>query len=64
MTGNIAIGLAALGAAIGVGLMTSKFMESAARQPELMGKLFTNALVLAGLIDAIFIITVGISFVL
>jgi F-type H+-transporting ATPase subunit c len=53
---GIIIGLGALGACIGIGIMGSKYLESAARQPELMGELQTKMFLLAGLIDAAFII--------
>jgi F-type H+-transporting ATPase subunit c len=33
---GIIIGLGALGACVGIGVMGSKFLESAARQPELV----------------------------
>ena len=36
---GIIIGLGALGACIGIGIMGSKFLESAARQPELIPQL-------------------------
>jgi len=55
------IGLGALGACIGVGIMGSKYLESAARQPELMNELQTKMFLLAGLIDASFIIGTGIA---
>ena len=55
------IGLGAAGACIGVGIMASKYLESAARQPELMGELQTKVFLLLGLIDASFIIGVGIA---
>ena len=32
---GIIVGLGAIGAAVGIGIMGSKFLESAARQPEL-----------------------------
>jgi F-type H+-transporting ATPase subunit c len=56
---GIIIGLGALGACIGIGIMGSKFLESAARQPEpmLSGRMF----LLAGLIDAAFIIGLAIA---
>ena len=54
------IGLGALGACIGIGIMGSRYLESAARQPELMNALQTMFL-LAGLIDAAFLIGVGIA---
>ena len=55
------IGLGALGACIGIGIMGSRYLESAARQPELMNALQTNMFLLAGLIDAAFLIGVGIA---
>ena len=41
--------------------MGSKYLESAARQPELMGELQTKMFLLVGLIDASFIIGTGIA---
>ena len=41
--------------------MGSKYLESAARQPELMGELQTKMFLLLGLIDASFIIGIGIA---
>jgi F-type H+-transporting ATPase subunit c len=58
---GLIIGLGAAGACIGVGIMCSKYLESAARQPELMGELQTKVFLLLGLIDASFIIGVGIA---
>ena len=58
---GLIIGLGALGACIGIGIMGSKYLESAARQPELMGELQTKMFLLAGLIDAAFLIGVGIA---
>jgi F-type H+-transporting ATPase subunit c len=58
---GLIIGLGVLGACLGIGLMGSKFLESAARQPELMGELQTRMFLLVGLIDASFIIGVGIA---
>ncbi|HEX6723369.1 MAG TPA: F0F1 ATP synthase subunit C [Burkholderiaceae bacterium] len=58
---GLIIGLGAAGACIGVGIMASKYLESAARQPELMGELQTKVFLLLGLIDASFIIGVGIA---
>ena len=58
---GLIIGLGAMGACIGVGIMASKYLESAARQPELMGELQTKVFLLLGLIDASFIIGVGIA---
>lgn len=58
---GLIIGLGALGACLGIGVMGSKYLESAARQPELMNALQTKMFLLAGLIDAAFLIGVGIS---
>lgn len=58
---GIIIGFGALGACLGIGLMGSKFLESSARQPELMGQLQTKMFLLAGLIDAPFIIGLAIA---
>ena len=55
------IGLGALGACIGICIMGSRYLESAARQPELMNALQTKMFLLAGLIDAAFLIGVGIA---
>ncbi len=55
------IGIGALGACIGIGIMGSRYLESAARQPELMNALQTKMFLLAGLIDAAFLIGVGIA---
>ena len=58
---GLIIGLGALGACIGIGVMGGKYIEGAARQPELMDKLQTKMFLLAGLIDAAFLIGVGIA---
>ena len=58
---GLMIGLGALGACIGVGIMCSRFLEGAARQPELMPQLQTKVFLLLGLIDASFIIVVGLA---
>ena len=55
------IGLGAIGACIGIGLMGGKYIEASARQPEPMNSLQTKMFLLAGLIDAAFLIGVGIA---
>lgn len=57
----IMIGLGGIGAAIGMGLLGGRLLESTARQPELAPMLQTKMFILAGLIDAVPIIGVGIS---
>ncbi len=61
LAAGVIIGLGAMGACIGIGVMGSKFLESSARQPELMGELQTKMFLLVGLIDASFIIGTGIA---
>lgn len=58
---GIIIGLGAIGACIGIGIMGAKFLESSARQPELTPKLQQSMFLLAGLIDAAFLIGVGLA---
>ena len=58
---GLMIGLGAAGACIGIGVMGSKFLESAARQPELTPLLQTKMFLLVGLIDAAFLIGVGLA---
>ena len=53
LAAGLIIGLGAIGACIGIGIMGSKYLESAARQPELMGELQTKMFLLVGLIDAV-----------
>ena len=61
---GIIIGLGAIGACIGIGVMGSKFLESAARQPELTPMLQGRMFLLVGLIDAAFLIGVGLAMLL
>jgi F-type H+-transporting ATPase subunit c len=58
---GVIIGLGALGACLGIALMGSKFLESAARQPELVPMLQGRMFLLAGLIDAAFIIGLAVA---
>jgi F-type H+-transporting ATPase subunit c len=55
------VGLGAIGASIGIALMGGKYIEACARQPELMNPLQPKMFVLAGLIDAAFLIGVGVA---
>ena len=55
------VGLGAIGACLGIALMGSKFLESAARQPELVPMLQGRMFLLAGLIDAAFIIGLAVA---
>lgn len=57
----ILIGFAALGTAIGFAILGGKFLESSARQPEMAPALQTKMFIVAGLLDAISMIAVGIA---
>ncbi|MCL0062767.1 F0F1 ATP synthase subunit C [Peptococcaceae bacterium] len=59
-----AIGFAAAGAAIGIGLVSSKTVEGIARQPEARGPLQLTMFIAIGLIEAMPIISVVIAFML
>jgi len=58
------MGLAAIGAGIGDGLVTSKFIEGITRQPEAKGVLFTNTLISVGLIEAMAIIATVVALIM
>ncbi len=58
---GLMIGLGAAGACIGIGIMCSSFLEGAARQPEMIPTLQGKVFLLLGLIDASFIIGVGLA---
>ena len=57
----IMIGLGALGTAIGFALLGGRFLEGAARQPEITPMLQVKMFIVAGLLDAIPMIGVGIA---
>ena len=55
------IGMGALGTAIGFGLLGGTFLEGAARQPEMAPMLQVKMFIVAGLLDAVTMIGVGIA---
>ena len=57
----ILIGLGALGVGIGMGLLGGRFLEGAARQPELAPMLQTKMFIVVALLDAVAMIGVGIA---
>lgn len=59
----IAIGLGALGAGIGNGLIVSKTVEGIARQPEARGVLQTTMFIGVALVEALPIIAVVVAFI-
>lgn len=61
---GLAVGLGALGAAVGDGICTGKAIESIARQPEAKGTIQTTMFISVGLIESIPIIAVVLAFML
>lgn len=55
-------GFAALGPAIGFGILGGKFLEGVARQPELKAMLMMNMFLVAGLVDAFAVISLVMGF--
>lgn len=66
MTGTIAtlaFGLAVIGAGIGVGYIGGKAMEAIARQPEAIGDIRANMLIMAALVEGIGLIAIILALV-
>ena len=61
LAAGILMGLAAIGAGVGVGVVGGKFIEAAARQPELIPLLRTQLFIVMGLVDAVPMIGVGLG---
>jgi len=61
---GLIIGLGAIGACMGIATMGGKYLDGAVRQPEMMDPLQTKMFLLAGLIDANFLIGVGVAMML
>jgi F-type H+-transporting ATPase subunit c len=57
------IGLAALGTAIGFGILGGKYLEGVARQPELTAMLTMRMFLMAGLLDAFAAISIVMGFI-
>ena len=55
------IGLGALGTAIGFGILGGRFLEGAARQPEMVPMLQIKMFIVAGLLDAVTMIGIGLA---
>ncbi len=58
----IGAGLAAIGAGIGVGKIGSSAMEAIGRQPDAAGKIRTNMIIIAALIEGVALFAVVICF--
>jgi F-type H+-transporting ATPase subunit c len=57
----ILIGAGTLGTAIGFGILGGRFLEGSARQPEMIPTLQVKMFIVAGLLDAVTMIGVGIA---
>ena len=57
----IMVSLAGLGTAIGFGMLGGKFLEGAARQPEMAPMLQVKMFIVAGLLDALSVIGLAIG---
>jgi F-type H+-transporting ATPase subunit c len=55
------IGMGAIGSCLGIGIMGSKYLEAASRQPEMMEPLQNKVFLLVGVLDGAFIIATGIG---
>ena len=58
---SLLIGFGVLVTAIGCGLLGGKFLEGSARQPEMVPMLQVKMFIVAGLLDAVTMIGVGIA---
>lgn len=65
MTGSIAaigMGLAVIGAGIGIGMVGSRAMEAIARQPEAVGDIRSNMILMAALVEGAALIAIVMAF--
>ena len=61
---GLCMGLAAVGAGLGDGLVTSRFIEGITPQPEAQSKLFMNTLISVGLIESMAIIATVVALIM
>jgi F-type H+-transporting ATPase subunit c len=65
LAAGIGMGLAALGAAVGDGLVMGRAVEGIARQPEAQNRIMPNAYIGVGLVEALpFIVVILAGFVI
>ncbi|TVQ90771.1 MAG: F0F1 ATP synthase subunit C [Chromatiaceae bacterium] len=56
---GLMLGLGAIGAGVGIGVLGGRFLEGAARQPELIPMLRTQFFIVMGLTDALPVIAIA-----
>lgn len=61
IAGGLMLGIAAAGAAVGIGVLGGRFLEGIARQPEMLPMLRTQFFIVMGLVDALPIIGIAIG---
>ncbi|MGK5595626.1 MAG: ATP synthase F0 subunit C [Parachlamydiaceae bacterium] len=63
LSAPIALGIAAFGSSIGLGMAVAAAMEAIGRQPEASGKIMTNMIIGAALIEALTIYALIVFFI-
>lgn len=63
MYAAIGMGLAVIGGALGIGMIGAKAMEAIARQPEAVGDIRSNMILLAALVEGATLIALILAFV-
>jgi len=63
LSAPLGVGIAALGSGIGLGLAVGGAMEAIGRQPEASGKILTNMIIGAALIEALTIYALIVFFI-
>ncbi len=62
--GGLAIGIAAIGTGLGIGLLASKAMEAIARQPEASGNIRTTMIIAIAFVEAICLYALVVALIL
>ena len=62
--GALAIGIAAVGTGLGIGMLASKAMEAIARQPEASGNIRTSMIIAIAFVEAICLYALVVALIL
>lgn len=60
---SLGMGLAVIGAGLGIGLIGAKAMEAIARQPQAIGDIRSNMILMAALVEGVALIALVLSFI-